>query len=448
MSTKIGKQILSVALCLPLIAATTPMDAGATILQEAAGANTSANYAGQGAPLTAVELQGLLAPIALYPDALVAQILAASTYPDQVAVASYWLQQNKGLTGSALMQAVNGQPWDPSVKALTQFPSVLHQMAQSLTWTSQLGDAYYNQPADVMAGIQVLRGQAKAAGNLKSGPQITVVQQTPQTIVIEPTNPEVVYVPVYNPAVVYGTAYVTTGYSTGDIVATSMLSFGAGIAVGAMMSGGCCGWGYASWGCNWYSGSAYYHGGAYYGNNGWHGGYYGSGYYGSHGSAYGANGSAHYGSAYNSSTGAYARGGSASTPYGHAAAGQTYNPNTGKGAEGVAAAGRDGNTAAAGETANGNKYAEADDHLYKNTGSGWEKDNNGNWTHVQKPTSSSDAAHGWGDSSSSHASSSPFSGFSKSGSGNGWQSRASSARGWASRGGGGFGDHSFSGIRR
>ena len=222
-------------------------------------------------------MQSLVAPIALYPDSLVAQILNAATFPDQIAVANYWLQQNKTLTGTALMTAVDKQTWDPSVKALTQFSSVLNNMAQNLSWTSQLGEAYHNQQADVMTAIQTLRAKAKAAGNLKSGSQITVVQQAPQTIVIQPTNPQIVYVPQYNPTVVYGYPYVTPGYSTGDLVATGLLSFGAGMAVGAMMSGGCCGWGYSSWNCNWHGGVVVYHGGAYYGNNAWHGGYYGSG---------------------------------------------------------------------------------------------------------------------------------------------------------------------------
>ena len=213
--------------------------------------------------MTADELQRLVAPIALYPDALVAQILSAATFPDQIAVADNWLQQNKDLTGTALGTAVNGQSWDPSVKALTQFPSVLNKMAQSLSWTSQLGEAYHNQSSDVMAAVQTLRAKAKAAGNLKSGSQITVVQQSPQTIVIQPTNPQVVYVPQYNPTVVYGTPtwfQHTPGYSTGDLVATGLLSFGAGMAVGAMMSGGCCGWGYSSWNCNWHGGGVYYGG--------------------------------------------------------------------------------------------------------------------------------------------------------------------------------------------
>src|SRR5271167_2210285 len=298
MNASPGKRVLSVALCLALIAATMPIDAGALMLfqaQEAAPPSTptsapASDYSGQGAPMTAAELQGLVAPIALYPDALVAQILSASTFPDQVAVADNWLQQNKNLTGSALMQAVNGQSWDASVKALTQFPSVLDKMAQSLAWTSSLGEAYHNQAADVMTAVQTLRAQAKAAGNLKSGSQITVVQQTPQTIVIQPTNPQVVYVPQYNPTVVYGTpyvvpAYVAPAYSTADVVGVGLLSFGAGMAVGAMMGGGCCGWGYSSWNCNWYHGGGVYYGAhPYYGNSAWHGGYYGNGYddYGNH----------------------------------------------------------------------------------------------------------------------------------------------------------------------
>ncbi|MGA8727509.1 MAG: DUF3300 domain-containing protein [Terracidiphilus sp.] len=256
------------------------------------------------APMSASELQALVAPIALYPDSLVAQILGASTFPDQVAVAEYWLQQNQNLAGSALMQAVNNQSWDPSVKALTQFPSVLDNLAKNLSWTSSLGEAYHNQSADVMAAIQVLRAQAKSKGNLKSSSQITVVQQTPQTIVIQSANPEVVYVPQYNPAVIYGYPYVVPGYvapvySTGDMVAASMLSFGAGIAVGAMMGGGCCSWGYSSWNCGWHGTAVVYHGGAYYGNSAWHGGYYNGGYHNSYGynNAYNHN----YNNAYNHS---------------------------------------------------------------------------------------------------------------------------------------------------
>ena len=135
--------------------------------QDTVPQNGSAGYAGEGAPLAANDLQQLVAPIALYPDALVAQVLAAATFPDQVALADNWIQQNKSLTGTALSNAVDQQQWDPSVKALTQFPSVLDNMAKNLAWTSSLGEAYHNQAADVMTAVQTLRAQAKAAGNLK-----------------------------------------------------------------------------------------------------------------------------------------------------------------------------------------------------------------------------------------------------------------------------------------
>lgn len=219
----VKKKALSISLCFALVVITMPRESGAVMFyqdpQPPPGSNTApaSGYSGQGAPSSAQELQSLVAPIALYPDALVAQILSAATFPDQVAVADNWMQQNKNLTGSALGQAVNGQSWDPSVKALTQFPSVLHNMAQNLAWTSQLGEAYHNQASDVMAAIQTLRAQAKAAGNLKSSPQQTVTTQSQggtQVIVIQPANPQVVYVPEYNPTVVYGTPYTTPGYST------------------------------------------------------------------------------------------------------------------------------------------------------------------------------------------------------------------------------------------
>ncbi|MGB2616614.1 MAG: DUF3300 domain-containing protein, partial [Candidatus Acidiferrales bacterium] len=192
------KQLLSAALSLLLVIGTMPSEARAQ----------QSGYSGQGVPLTADELQQLVAPIALYPDALVAQVLASATYPDQIAGAASWLQQHSYLTGATLMAAVDAQPWDPAVKALTQFPSVLGNLATNLTWTSSLGEAYHTQAADVMAAVQVLRAKALAAGNLKSGPQLSVVQQSPQVIVIQPVNPQVVYVPVYNPAVVYGYPYV------------------------------------------------------------------------------------------------------------------------------------------------------------------------------------------------------------------------------------------------
>ena len=237
------KQVLTIALAWTLVLATAPVQA-----QEAPPANLSAS-----------QIDALTSPIALYPDALVAQVLAASTYPNEVTEAAQWLQANSNLQGQALMDAVNQQQqWDPSVKALTQFPSVLDNMANNLSWTSALGSAYYNQPQDVMNSVQRLRAQAQAAGNLKSNSQITVVQQAPQTIVIQPTNPQVVYVPTYNPTVVYGTPYNPPGYSTGAMVATGLISFGLGVAVGAAINNSCCGWGYNSWGMGWHGGTVVY----------------------------------------------------------------------------------------------------------------------------------------------------------------------------------------------
>jgi len=454
----------------------------------------------QGAPLSANELQQLTAPIALYPDALVAQVLGAATFPDQVQAANNWLHQNASLSGQNLMQAVDGQPWDPSVKALTQFPSVLDNLAGNLSWTSALGEAYHNQAADVMTAIQTLRAQAKAAGNLKSGSQITVVQQSPQTIVIQPTNPQVVYVPQYNPTVVYGTPYTTPGYSTGAVVATSLLMFGAGIAVGAAISGGCCGWGYSYWNCNWHGGGVVYRNNVYYGNNAWHGGVYGSSV-----TAYGPYGAARAGTAYNPTTGAYARGGSVSTPYGTRGAAEGYNPTTGTAARGVAGSDSYG-SAAAGQAYNartGTYAATAQGaNAYGNAGSSVVS-RNGETTYTQHQSTANgttasmqntaggravagagvngnsgvagqtangnryaggqaangnkyaaangnvykNTGSGWqqtqGSSSRGYGAQQHSSGA-FGGSGSGWQSRADSARGEASRGGGGR----FGGRRR
>src|ERR1700726_4168496 len=126
---------------------------------------------------TQQQLQELVSPIALYPDVLVAQILAASTYPPQVVEADRWLKQNPNLSGDQLASQVNQQAWDPSIKSLTQFPTVLQTMNDNLAWTSELGEAYYNQPADVMNAIQVMRNRAVAAGTLKSNDQQKVEVQ-------------------------------------------------------------------------------------------------------------------------------------------------------------------------------------------------------------------------------------------------------------------------------
>ena len=459
------KRLLSTALSFLLVIHTVPFEAEAQQPPPPAEPN---GYSGQGAPLTAAELQQLVAPIALYPDALVAQTLGAATFPDQVAFANDWLLQNKNLTGTALMQAVDAQPWDPSVKALTQFPSVLDNMTKNLSWTSALGEAYHTQAADVMAAVQVLRVKAQAAGNLKSSSQITVVQQSPQVIVIQPTNPQVVYVPQYNPTVVYGTPYVTPGYSTAAVVTTAVVAFGVGIAVGAAINNS---WGYSYWNCNWHGGTVVYHSTGYYGNSAWHGGYYGSS-----ATAYGPNGVARAGNAYNPSTGTYARGASTTTAYGHQAVGQAYNPNTGAyaathqasnaygnygssvvskngntaytqhqttaqgsvgtvqtsaGGRGAAATGANGNSGAIGQTANGNKYAAANGNVYKNTGSGWNQTQGTPHSTSSYSGANSAAARGYGGQEKSSGASA------FGGGGGGWQSREASARGAESRGGGG-----------
>jgi len=149
------------------------------------------------------ELNQLVAPIALYPDALVAQIVAAASYPTEVVEADRWLQQNSSLKGAELATAADSQSWDPSVKAVTQFPSVLAMLDKNLSWTSALGEAYVDQPQKVLDAVQVMRQRAQQAGNLKTTPQEDVTSEG-QTIAIAPADPDVVYVPEYDPWDVYG----------------------------------------------------------------------------------------------------------------------------------------------------------------------------------------------------------------------------------------------------
>lgn len=261
----VSRKLLALILSVVVSLATAP----ACIAQDAAEAAYSQS-----------QIEELVSPIALYPDALVAQILAGATYPDQIVQANLWLQGNSQLNEAERMKQVDQQSWDPSVKALTQFPSVLANMASNLSWTSALGDASFHQQADVMTAIQKLRKEAKAAGNLKTTTQQTVTTESQggqQVIIIQPANPQVVYVPTYNPTVVYGTPYYPPGYSTAGLVATSIISFGVGMAVGAAINGGCCGWGWSSWGCGWRGGTVVYNRNVYisnspvYRNGGWYG---------------------------------------------------------------------------------------------------------------------------------------------------------------------------------
>lgn len=209
------------------------------------------------------QLQQLVAPIALYPDSLVAQIMAASTFPEQVVEADRWLQAHPDLKGDALGQAVDPQPWDPSVKALTAFPSVLGNMDKNLAWTSSLGDAFYNQQQDVMDAIQVMRRRAQAAGNLRSTAQQTVDEQD-STITVEPTSTEVIYVPAYDPWLVYGDPLVGwPGWYPypGIWFAGPYISFGVGFDIGFV---GAYGWGWGRWGFDWRNRYPLYNRGRYY----------------------------------------------------------------------------------------------------------------------------------------------------------------------------------------
>lgn len=208
------------------------------------------------------QLDQMLAPVALYPDALLSQVLMACTYPSNVADAAAWSAAHPKTQGDDAVKQVASQPWDPSVQSLVAFPQVLAQMKQQPEWVQNVGDAFLAQPDDVMASVQRLRAQAQKAGNLKTTEQQKViVQQAPASapsttvIQIEPANPEVVYVPTYNPTVVYGTwaypaypppywppppgyAYpVASGLAAG-------LAFGAGVAIANSL------WGGFDWGHN------------------------------------------------------------------------------------------------------------------------------------------------------------------------------------------------------
>ena len=213
-------------------------------------------------PYTPEQLDQLLAPIALYPDALLSQTLMAATYPLEVVEAARWTQANPNLKGDAAVQAVKTKDWDVSVKSLVAFPQTLAMMNNNLDWTQKLGDAMIGQQKDVADSIQRLRAKAAAAGNLKTTPQQKVTTQTSgsnSAIVIEPANPEVIYVPYYNPAWAYGPwpypAYPPVYYppppNYGAALATGMM-FGVGVAAGAAMFGGWhWGWSGGGWGASY-----------------------------------------------------------------------------------------------------------------------------------------------------------------------------------------------------
>ncbi len=194
------------------------------------------------------ELDQMLAPIALYPDSLFAQVLMAATYPIEIVQADRFAKKNKNLKGDKLLEAAKNEDWDPTVKSLLEFPEVLAMMSEKLDWTTKLGDAFLAQQKDVMDSAQRLRKKAQESGNLKDTKEQKVIVEK-ETIIIQPSNPEVIYVPSYNPTVVYGTwAYPAYPpypyYPPGYGMAAATFGFMAGVAVG---SSGCC-WGNANWG--------------------------------------------------------------------------------------------------------------------------------------------------------------------------------------------------------
>ena len=243
----VGITVLAV-LVLPLHAqqGTPPLQVSPDLLppekQAAAAPKATASFSKE-------QIEQLVAPIALYPDALVAQVLMASTYPLEVVQAARWAKANPKVTGKALEDAMQKQSWDPSVKSLTATPQVLDMMNDKLDWTQKLGDAFLASQKEVLDAVQRLRKKALDAGNLKTGKEqkVTTEQEGNVTIIkIEPANPEVVYVPVYNPTVIYGPwpypAYPPYYYYPPAYAGGVFFAFSVGIVIGSAW------WGGAHWG--------------------------------------------------------------------------------------------------------------------------------------------------------------------------------------------------------
>ena len=194
--------------------------------------------------LSAEQMDNLLAPIALYPDPLLAQVFPASTFVDQIDQAARWLRAHNNNSAG-----VDNESWDVAVRSVAHYPQVVYMMSDKLDWTTALGQAYVNQSTDVLTSVQRLRARAKAAGYLVTTPQQTVIVEK-EVIKVVPAQPQVIYVPTYNPQVVY---VQPSGPSTGTVVAAAAISFGVGLAIGAWLNND----------CNWHTHTVYYHG--------WHG---------------------------------------------------------------------------------------------------------------------------------------------------------------------------------
>lgn len=235
--------------------------------------------------LNAQQLESMVAPIALYPDSLLSQVLVASTYPLEIVEAQQWLDQNKALTGAALVDAAKKQNWDPSIQALVPFPDVVKRLNSDIRWTTDLGNAFLAQQNDVMAAVQRLRARAKDSGKLTDTPQQKVVTENKDgqsAIQIEPADPQIVYVPTYDPGYFWGPPpplypwpglfYPGIGIGWG---------WGLGINLGFYFPG-CCGWGGWGWGFGWFGGGIFvnnhffhrynfaeFHGSAFHENSAW-----------------------------------------------------------------------------------------------------------------------------------------------------------------------------------
>lgn len=239
--------------CAALLTAQTPY----TFAQQPQPAGTSQQQPQQ-QTLNNDQLDSLVAPIALYPDPILSQILVASTYPLEIVEAARWVKQNSGLTGQALINAAAKQPWDASVQAMVALPEVLNGLNTNIAWTTDLGNAFLAQQGDVMASVQRMRARASANGALRSTPQqtVTTTSENGQTYIqILPASTQVVYVPQYNPEAVWGSPayypYPSNYYPPySGVLAASAISFGVGIAIGALWAGGGWGWGWGGWGWN------------------------------------------------------------------------------------------------------------------------------------------------------------------------------------------------------
>ena len=222
---------------------------GPLLAQQAATPTTPTVVQDSSKKIPADQLDSLVAPIALYPDPLLAQTLAASTYPLEIIQLYQWLDKNKNLKDKELADAVAKQPWDPSIQAMAGLPDVVKRLADDIAWTADLGNAFLAQQGDVMDAVQRMRKKAQDTGNLKSNQQIKVetkVVESQSVIVVEQADPQVIYVPSYNPTVVYGAPiypYPPIYYPPAGYYAAGMaISFGVGVAMGAMWGGGW-GWG-------------------------------------------------------------------------------------------------------------------------------------------------------------------------------------------------------------